>query len=259
MTTPITYYGGKQMLADTIIGLMPAHKIYVEPFFGGGAVFWRKQKSYIEAINDTNHLLINFYRVCQNDFDELEQLVSCTLHSEAMHHHARDIYKGKIDATDVQKAWAVWLLTNNSFGGKIGGGWRWCNGRSGSHAGISFCKKRNAFTHRLCDRLAEVQISCRDALACIAGRDADTTFFYLDPPYPGSDQGHYRGYSFDDFTALLDICEYERKVYPVELPKRYTSGICFAQRMERYRKGTSAVRIQQGIRKPQNRTADIQL
>ncbi|RHO63705.1 DNA adenine methylase [Parabacteroides sp. AF48-14] len=38
MRTPITYYGGKQRLADTIISMMPGHKLYCEPFFGGGCL-----------------------------------------------------------------------------------------------------------------------------------------------------------------------------------------------------------------------------
>lgn len=42
MKTPLTYYGGKQRLAQTIIDMMPKHKIYCEPFFGGGAVFFAK-------------------------------------------------------------------------------------------------------------------------------------------------------------------------------------------------------------------------
>ena len=29
------------------------------------------------------------------------------------------------------------------------------------------------------------------------------TFFYIDPPYVGADQGHYGGYTQDDFGALL--------------------------------------------------------
>jgi DNA adenine methylase len=32
-------------------------------------------------------------------------------------------------------------------------------------------------------------------------------FFYLDPPYVGSDQGHYDGYSQADFDALLRLLE----------------------------------------------------
>lgn len=50
MRTSITYYGGKQRMADTIISMMPAHKLYCEPFFGGGAVFFRKPKAGIEKL-----------------------------------------------------------------------------------------------------------------------------------------------------------------------------------------------------------------
>lgn len=86
MRTPITYYGGKQMLADKIISMMPAHKIYCEPFFGGGAVFFAKPKSYLEVINDKNDRLITFYRQVVDNFDELRYMVENTLHSEAEYH-----------------------------------------------------------------------------------------------------------------------------------------------------------------------------
>lgn len=36
MRTPITYYGGKQRLAERILQMMPGHRIYCEPFFVGG-------------------------------------------------------------------------------------------------------------------------------------------------------------------------------------------------------------------------------
>ena len=42
MRTPISYYGGKQRMASKIVALMPPHTVYVEPFFGGGAVFFAK-------------------------------------------------------------------------------------------------------------------------------------------------------------------------------------------------------------------------
>ncbi len=43
MTTPIAYYGGKQQMLRHILPLIPRHQIYVEPFFGGGAVYWAKK------------------------------------------------------------------------------------------------------------------------------------------------------------------------------------------------------------------------
>ena len=38
----------------------------------------------------------------------------------------------------------------------------------------------------------------------IEQRDTADTFFYLDPPYIGAEQKHYKGYTEDDFTQLLD-------------------------------------------------------
>lgn len=67
MKTPITYYGGKQRLTKAILAMIPPHKIYIEPFFGGGAVFFAKEPSYLEVINDINDNIITFYRVCQDD------------------------------------------------------------------------------------------------------------------------------------------------------------------------------------------------
>ena len=47
--TPITYYGGKQQLVSTILPMIPSHRVYCEPYFGGGAVFFAKGKSYLEV------------------------------------------------------------------------------------------------------------------------------------------------------------------------------------------------------------------
>lgn len=205
MRTPITYYGGKQLMADKIVQLMPAHRIYVEPFFGGGSVFFAKAKSYLEVINDTNDRLITFYRQVVDNFDELFHLVQTSLHSESEYNRAKKIYYGKMQATEVEIAWAVWITTNFSFSGSPSGGWKWCNGSSGSHSAIYMERKRADFTSALHDRLAKVQISCRDALNVISQRDTPNTLFYLDPPYPGCEQKHYRGYTFDDLEALLDL------------------------------------------------------
>ncbi|MDR1223269.1 MAG: DNA adenine methylase [Tannerella sp.] len=205
MRTPITYYGGKQRIAPEIISMMPAHKIYVEPFFGGGAVFFRKQKAGIEVINDHDNSLINFYSCVQNRFDELQHLISQTLYSEAMYYRAKDIWNGRTEANDIEKAWAVWLITNGSYAGSMHGGWKWCNGTTGGHTGTFIKGKREEFAERLHRRLDNVQISCRDALRVIHDRDTPETFFYLDPPYPGCVQQHYSGYTHENLEELLRI------------------------------------------------------
>lgn len=201
--TPITYYGGKQTLAPTIVQMFPAHRVYCEPFFGGGAVFFAKPKSYLEAINDTNERLVTFYKQVRNNFDELQQMVQDTLDAESEYNRAREIYNSRLPATDVEIAWAVWMVTNFSYSGSPRGGWKWDNGNAGSHTGIYMRRRRDEFSGWLKERLAEVQISNRDALEVIKQRDTPDTLFYLDPPYPMADMKHYSGYSFENLEELL--------------------------------------------------------
>lgn len=203
--TPITYYGGKQQMAKTIIGMMPAHKIYCEPFFGGGAVFFAKGRSFLEAINDKNDRIVTFYRQCLTNFDELQQRIQTTLCAETEHHKAREIWNNWQDYSDIEVAWAVWCVTNMSIMATPRGGWKRDNGTGGSHAGVSLQMHRDNFTRKIKERLQHVQISCHDAIDVIQERDTPETFFYLDPPYINCDQEHYKGYSKKDFQQLLDL------------------------------------------------------
>jgi DNA adenine methylase len=67
--------------------------------------------------------------------------------------------------------------------------------------------KRAAFTVDYAIRLQRTQIECCDALRIIRSRDTPDSFFYCDPPYVGTDQGHYDGYTQEDFDALLKTLE----------------------------------------------------
>lgn len=208
MRTPITYYGGKQMMAEQIINILPEHKIYCEPYFGGGAVFFAKPKSYLEVINDNNDKLITFYSILRDDFINLNRMISESVHSEKLHRIAKDIYNERSGTkSDLEMAWAVWMLTNGSFGGSIHGGWKWCNGTAGSHSGIYLRGKRDDVANAMYERIKEVQISCRDAVKVISDRDSEESVFYLDPPYPGSVQCHYSGFSMADLIQLLDLIQ----------------------------------------------------
>ena len=205
MKTPLTYYGGKQQLAQKIISLMPDHEIYCEPFVGGGAVFFRKQPSKSEIINDTNQNLINFYEILQRDFSLLAQEIIISLHSRKMHHHAKVINDNPDMFNPIKRAWAVWVLSNSSFGANWEAGWGYDAGGTTTR---KLKNKRDEFAEELSIRLQNVQIECYDAIKIIKSRDKPETFFYLDPPYPDTDQGHYDGYSKEDFERLLQTLEH---------------------------------------------------
>lgn len=210
MKTPLSYYGGKQRLADTIISMIPPHKIYIEPFFGGGAVFFSKKPSYLEAINDINDNIVTFFRVCQNEtqFQELNAKIQDTLFSETLFLQAKTIWNGYWPANDIERAWATWVCCNFSFNSTPHGGWKWDMGTAGSHFGKVAAHKRNEFTQAVFNRLKHAQISCRDAINVLIERDDPEAFAYIDPPYIGCDQKHYHGYTDDDFEKLLTVLQF---------------------------------------------------
>ena len=203
MKTPISYYGGKQKLVATILPLIPPHTLYCEPFIGGGAIFFAKDPSEVEVINDTNRELINFYRVVQNDFVSLEKEVRISLHSRSLHRDAQVINAAPHLFPEVKRAWAIWVLSTQSFSSNLDGPWGYDKGKNVTSKKVS--NKRTSFTEDLAIRLQNVQIECTDALRIIASRDTPESFFYCDPPYYNSDCGHYDGYTIDDFEALLKL------------------------------------------------------
>ncbi len=223
MKTPITYYSGKQQLADRIIPLIPEHNLYCEPFLGGGAIFFRKPKSKVEVINDVNSELVNFYRVVQQDFVSLEKEIMITLHSRDLHRKARVIYENPDMFDPIKRAWAVWVLASQSFGSMLDGSFGY--DRSGKTS-QSLKRKRESFTLEYAERLQDVQIECADALRIIRSRDTKQSFFYCDPPYFQADMGHYDGYTKEDFGMLLETLsgiegKFLLSSYPSDLLETY--------------------------------------
>jgi DNA adenine methylase len=203
MKTPITYYGGKQKLAKLIVKNIPPHNLYGEPFIGGAAVFFEKDPSPVEVINDTNAEMINFYKVVQEQFVKLKDMVNITLHSRRSFDDASYIYNRPHLFDPIQRAWAVWTLAAQGFAGLLDGSWGYDKAKNTTSKKIS--NKRENFGAEYAIRLQNVQIECTDALRIIESRDGKDSFFYCDPPYVGSDCGHYDGYSQQDFDNLLKL------------------------------------------------------
>jgi len=225
MKTPISYYGGKQKLADKIISLIPSHTLYAEPFLGGGAVFFAKPTSEVEVLNDTNRELINFYRTVQNDFVGLEKEIRITLHSRDLHRKAAVIYNHPDMFSEIKRAWAVWVLSSQSFSAQLDGSFGFDKSKNTTTKKI--INNRERFTEDYAIRLQNVQLESADALYVISSRDGEDSFFYCDPPYFNSDCGHYDGYSEQDFENLLvKLSAIKGKFllssYPSELLKKYT-------------------------------------
>lgn len=200
MKAPFPYIGGKSKLAPTIIQLIPEHTTYCEVFAGAAWVFFGKEPSKFEVINDRDGELISFYRVVQNHPEEfLKQFRFCLTSREVFND-----WKTQMDAgglTDIQKAARYFYLQRLCFGGRV---------RNRSF-GVSLDKSPRINLARLEEQLSEVHfrlshvtIENLDWRDFITRYDRPETFFYLDPPYSGSPM-YRHNLSMDDYRDMAEI------------------------------------------------------
>ena len=197
-------------MSSKIVPLIPKHTVYVEPFCGGAAIFFAKpwpevtnRDHYREVINDHDKRLINFYQQLRDNGPALVDALQLTLYSEHEHQIAKEL-----DCEDkLEAARRYYVNVQQSFSNKIGGGWK--RGVFGRNMAVTWANKVAQLPDYL-DRMAAVNIACDDALKIIKQWDSPQTFFYCDPPYPAANQGHYDGYTLENFQALvstLDACQ----------------------------------------------------
>lgn len=214
-------------MARHILPLIPAHDVYTESFFGGGAILFAKTPSKVEVINDLSDFVVNFYKVIQTDFERLQRLVKSTLHSRKLHADAWEVYQRPRLHSKIVKAWAFWTLCQQGFACKIGGSWGYDKTSNSVAKKIKTC--RELFGEELKSRVELLQIECTDANKVIATRDCPEAFHYLDPPCFNSNCGHYSGYSEADFTKLLTTLgsikgKFLLSSYPSEVLTRFTEA-----------------------------------
>ena len=71
MKSFISYMGGKSLLTQTILPLIPDHRLYCEVFCGASWILFRKKESKkLEIINDINQDLTTLYRIFKHHLEE---------------------------------------------------------------------------------------------------------------------------------------------------------------------------------------------
>ena len=214
--SPISYYGGKSYHANFIISNFPKNYKdlhYVEPFAGSLAVLFKKERSKVESINDLDNFLINFWSVIRDEkmSQQLYEMAKRQPHSESLainfRNELRKMIKKKIKEKDMVKLAFYYFYCNKFlFGGSIKSGFSFQRTTEDTSCKLSKSYKRRVFNmNNFFRRMSLVQIFSRDAFSIIDLLDSDNSFFYLDPPYPESDQSPYRFYfSKDDFLRLVE-------------------------------------------------------
>ena len=130
MTEPILKWaGGKRQILSRIRGTFPPESDinrYHEPFFGGGAIFFKETHQYAASINDINERLMNFYWVVQEHPHKLIEQNRSHIQDEEYYYDARDRFnelRGRTDDFEnnldvrVQEASLLLYLNRNCFNG----------------------------------------------------------------------------------------------------------------------------------------------
>lgn len=183
----LRWQGSKSRLLKQILPMIPPHVCYCEPCTGGGAVFFAKERSKVEVINDINGDLIALYRNLQFHLpavlDEIKWLFSSrqNLHD----------FKAQPGLTELQRATRFLLRNRTSFGGNMHS-FGVSKTRGG---GVNFDRDT---VGKLFDaankRLNGVVVENIPYERCFKNYDSRESFFFIDPPYEDATNGGYAGW-----------------------------------------------------------------
>ena len=181
MRAIIKYPGSKWRIADWIISFFPEHHSYVEPFFGSGAVFFRKERSNIETINDLDGEVVNFFEWVRNDPERLARAIYLTPYSRKVY---EDAYGPGGNSLERAVKFCTRLNMGHGFrttGGKVG--WK-CDiqGRERAYT-LNDWNNMPEKIIQAAERLKEAQIECKPAVDVIERFNFENVLIYCDPPY----------------------------------------------------------------------------
>lgn len=208
----LKWAGGKGALFPKIEKYLPSDyekRRYVEPFVGGGAVFFRlRPKKAI--INDSNPDLMNVYRVIRDNVEDLIKALKPKqkdVDSKEKYYEMRN----KKPRTPVTKAMRIIYLNKTCFNGLYR-----VNSKGGFNVPFGDNKNPELFIEdnlkEVSNLLAGTRIEEGDyynLLSLIKKND----FVYLDPPYdPLSETSSFtsytkEGFGFDRQEQLVEFCK----------------------------------------------------
>jgi DNA adenine methylase len=189
-------------MADKIVGLMPAHLHYVEPFAGGLSVLLAKEYEGVsEVANDKNRALTNFWNVLKHShtFEAFRRVMEATPFSEVEWEVAEGLLRDlgwhvvptegdipeRSTAACVLRACHFFVACRQSLAGRMDGFATLSRNRTrrGMNEQASAWLSAVEGLSAVHERLKRVVVLNRDALLVIGQQDGPNTLYYCDPPF----------------------------------------------------------------------------
>ncbi|WP_295093398.1 DNA adenine methylase [Ruminococcus sp.] len=196
--TPILKWaGGKTQLLPDILERMPeTYNGYMEPFIGGGALFFRLNSDK-SIIADSNPELINMYRTVANHCDLVIEELKKYRNEEEMFYEVRA--KDWTLCNNVEAAARMIYLNRTCFNGlyrlnKKGQ----FNTPFGKYKNPTICNEEKLYAAS--EVLKRAKIICGDYLDVLESYAQEDDFIFLDPPYvPVSEYADFKRYTKEQF------------------------------------------------------------
>lgn len=178
----LNYVGSKWNMAKWIISQMPEHNVYLEPFFGSGAILFNKPAARIETVNDIDSNIVNLFKVIREKPEELAHSVEFTPYSREEYYQAFELLEQEL--SDVERARVFLMRCWMARGGKTSDrtGWR----HNIDIATVNALPDWNVLPGTILEatkRLKQVQIENQDAITLIERYNREDCLIYADPPY----------------------------------------------------------------------------
>ncbi|MFW9945460.1 MAG: DNA adenine methylase [Candidatus Odinarchaeota archaeon] len=197
----LKWAGGKRQIISQLDKFIPLNfNKYIEPFVGGGALFFYLLPSNAILI-DNNLELINCYRVIKENVDDL--ILSLEKHKYEKEYYYKIRAKDRnpkiyMNLSDIEKASRTIFLNKAGYNGLYRVNSKgFFNVPFGRHKNPNICDKENLkAVHKV---LKNIEIFHGSFELCLNLAEKDD-FIYLDPPYyPLSDTALFTSYTKQDF------------------------------------------------------------
>lgn len=191
------YLGGKTREIKYFEKYFPENfDLYVEPFFGGGAVFWNLEPKKA-IINDIDKTLMNFLNYVKTSPEVFNSVVRFWPATKEFFENVRDnwVYSGEV--AEVQR---YFYFLRTSFNGYL----RYNIKKQKYNMSFGNKKVITPIPEENIKQLQNAVITSTDYKNILKTYDAEDTFMFLDPPYDG-----LFNYLFDssDKSSIVVILE----------------------------------------------------
>ena len=186
MTQAFGSPGGKSRVAKKLISVFPKHKTFIEPFAGGAAVYFTKEPSEVDVLNDLDPEIAHAYHFLKNI--SKEEIHALTKKDWRPQKNLFEKLRDSKPTNKIDRFYRYYYLM------------RWSYGKMMTNFGNYDINTKLRIDEtkfmRLKERLKNTQVFCKDYKYVLEKFNSPDSFAFIDPPYPTEWPSTLKGTTF---------------------------------------------------------------